>query len=87
MMEYRSDNTESSPTYIDSDYVVSPLSGQTIPSNEFKHNNMQPFFGGRIKQNMAPQANVSVLDAYNGNGSTQMKKREVENMFETSRAP
>ncbi len=87
MTEYRSDNTEADPTYIDSDYVVSPLSGQKIPSNEFKHNNMQPFFGGRIKQNVAPQANTSRLDAYNGNGSVQMKKREVENMFETSRAP
>jgi hypothetical protein len=87
MTEYRSDNTEADPTYVDSQYVISPLSGQKIPSNEFKHNNMQPFFGGRIKQNMAPQANVSRLDAYNGNGSTQMKKREVENMFETSRAP
>ena len=87
MMEYRSDNTESDPTYISSDYVVSPLSGQKIPSGEFKHNNMQPFFGGRIKQNIAPQANTSILDSYNGNGSTQIKKREVENMFETSRAP
>jgi len=87
MVEYRSDNTEASANYIDSDYVISPLSGQKILSNDFKHNNMQPFFGGRIKQNMAPQANVSVLDAYNGNGSTQMKKREVENMFESSRAP
>ena len=87
MVEYRSDNTEAYANYIDSDYVVSPLSGQRIPSTEFKHNNMQPFFGGRIKQNMAPQANTGVLDMYNGNGSTQMKKREVENMFETSRAP
>lgn len=87
MTEYRSDNMESDPNYIGGDFVISPLSGQRIPSTEFKHNNMQPFFGGRIKQNMAPQANVSVLDAYNGNGSTQMKKREVENMFETSRAP
>jgi hypothetical protein len=87
MTEYRSDSIESDPVYIESDYVISPLSGQKIPSNEFKHNNMQPFFGGRIKQNMAPQANTSRLDAYNGNGSTQMKKREVENMFETSRAP
>jgi len=87
MMEYRSDNTESDATYIASDYVVSPLSGQKIPSGEFKHNNMQPFFGGRIKQNIAPQANTSILDSYNGNGSTQIKKREVENMFETSRAP
>ena len=87
MTEYRSDNTEADPNYIDSKYVISPLSGQKILSNEFKHNNMQPFFGGRMKQNMAPQANVSRLDSYNGNGSTQMKKREVENMFETSRAP
>ncbi len=87
MMEFRSDNTEESPNYIDSDFVVSPLSGQRIPSTEFKHNNMQPFFGGRMKQNMAPQANTSMLDAYNGSGSTQIKKKEVENMFETSRAP
>jgi hypothetical protein len=87
MAEYRSDNTEEDPVYVDSNYVISPLSGQKIPSTEFKHNNMQPFFGGRIKQNIAPQANTQVLDAYNGGGSTQMKKREVENMFETSRAP
>jgi len=87
MMEFRSDNTESEPTYIDKKYVVSPLSGQKIPANEFKHNNMQPFFGGRIKQNIAPQANTSLLDSYTGNGSSQIKKREVENMFETSRAP
>lgn len=87
MTEFRSDNTESDPNYMDSEYVISPLSGQKIPSTQFKHNNMQPFFGGRIKQNMAPAANTHRLDAYNGNGSTQIKKREVENMFETSRAP
>ena len=87
LMEFRSDNTEANPNYIDSKYVVSPLSGQRIPSKEFTHNNMQPFFGGRIKQNTAPAANTSMLDAYNGTGSTQIKKREVENMFETSRAP
>ena len=87
LMEFRSDNTEANPNYIDSKYVVSPLSGQRIPSKEFTHNNMQPFFGGRIKQNTAPAANTSMLDAYNGMGSTQIKKREVENMFETSRAP
>jgi len=87
MMEMRSDGMESNPTYVDSDYVISPLSGQRIPSSEYKHNNMQPFFGGRMKQNIAPQSNTSMLDMYNGTGSTQMKKREVENMFETSRAP
>lgn len=87
MVEYRSDNTESSSAYIDSDYVVSPLSGQRIPSMEYKHNNMQPFYGGRVKQNMSAHANTGVLDAFNGMGSTQFRKKEVENMFETSRAP
>jgi hypothetical protein len=87
MMEFRSDRIEATPQYIDSDYVVSPLSGQRIPSTEYKHNNMQPFFGGRIKQNIAPHSNTNILDMYNGGGSTQISKREVENMFETSRAP
>ena len=87
MVEYRSDRTEAPSSYVDADYVISPLSGQRVPSNEYKHNNMQPFFGGRVKQNMSAHANTGVLDAYNGSGSTQIKKREVENMFETSRAP
>jgi hypothetical protein len=87
MMEYRSDHTEADPQYIDSDFVISPLSGQRIRSSEFKHNNMQPFIKDRNKQNMAPQANTGLLDMYNGTGSTQMKKKEVENMFESSRAP
>ena len=87
LVEYRSDNVEASPNYIDGDYVMSSLSGQKIPTNQFKHNNMQPFFGGRIKQNTAASANTGILDAFNGGGSTQIKKREVENMFEASRAP
>jgi hypothetical protein len=87
MAEFRSDSTEADPQYIESDFVVSPLSGQRIPAKQFKHNNMQPFFGGRVKQNTSAHSNTSVLDMYNGNGSTQFKKREVENMFETSRAP
>ena len=87
MVEYRSDRTEAPASYVDADYVISPLSGQRVPSTEYKHNNMQPFYGGRIKQNMSAHANTGTLDAYNGTGSTQIKKREVENMFETSRAP
>lgn len=87
MVEFRSDNVEEQPVYVDSNYVVSPLSGQRIAAGDFKHNNMQPFFGGRMKQNIAPTANQQRLDMYNGGGSTQIKKREVENMFEASRAP
>lgn len=87
MMEFRSDGIEAEPQYVDAEYVISPLSGQRIPAQQFKHNNMQPFIKDKNRQNIAPQANTSVLDMYNGTGSTQMKKREVENMFAASRAP
>jgi hypothetical protein len=87
LVEFRSDNTEEDPNYLKGEYIISPLSGQRIPTKEYKHNNMQPFFGGRMKQNIAPQANTGILDAFNGGGSTQIKKREVENMFAASRAP
>ena len=87
LMEFRSDHIEADPQYMDADYVISPLSGQRIPSKEFKHNNMQPFIKDKNRQNMAPQANTSILDTFNGGGSTQIKKREVENMFANSQAP
>jgi len=78
---------EAEPVYAQGDYVVSPLSGQKMPTNEFVHNNMQPFYGGRIKQNIAPDTNNSILDSYTGSGYTQIAKKEVENMFESSKAP
>lgn len=77
---------EENPIYVDSD-VVSSLSGQTIPACEFRHNNMVPFFGGRVKQNVRPSANFSKLDTFTGSGTTQIKKQEVEQMFNTSKAP
>lgn len=78
---------EADPVYAQGDFVVSPLSGQKMPTNEFVHNNMQPFYGGRIKQNIAPDTNNSILDSYTGSGYTQIAKKEVENMFESSKAP
>ena len=75
---------ESNPEYI-SDDVKSALSGQMIPPSEFKHNNMVPFFGGRVKQNMRANANNSVLDSFTGAGYTQIAKKEVETMFDYQR--
>ncbi|NBO60840.1 MAG: hypothetical protein EBU82_07715 [Flavobacteriia bacterium] len=48
---------------------------------------MVPFFGGRIKQNVAADTNTSILDAYNGTGSTDLRKKEVETMFNTGQTP
>ena len=78
---------ESDPNYLAEGYTVSPLSGQKIPSTEFRHNNMVPFFGGRVKQNMRATANTDRLDSYTGSGVNQIKKQEVENMFKDAQAP
>lgn len=69
------------------DYVISPLSGQKIPTSEYKHNNMQPFFGGRVRQNVAPNTNSSILDTFTGSGVDQIRKKEVETMFNTAQTP
>ena len=78
---------EAPPTYVDGDYVVSELTGSRIKSGDFTHNNMVPFFGGSVKQNVAPQTNTGILDSFTGSGINQIKKREVETMFDTARAP
>jgi hypothetical protein len=78
---------ELTPNYIDSDYITSGLSGQVLPSTDFIHNNMQPFFGGRVRQNVDATANAGRLDRYTGSGVTQVKKQEVEQMFDNTQKP
>jgi hypothetical protein len=78
---------ESDPNYVGGDYIVSSLTGERISSGEFRHNNMVPFFGGRVKQNMRASANSDRLDSYTGSGINQIKKQEVENMFKDAQAP
>jgi len=78
---------EKKPTYVEGDYIVSELTGSKIKSSDFTHNNMTPFFGGRVKQNVDPNANSGILDSFSGSGVNQIKKREVETMFDTARAP
>jgi hypothetical protein len=86
MVEMRSDGIEENPQYIEG-FVVSPLTGEKISAKDFTHNNMQPFFGGRVKQNTDSAANTSRLDAFTGAGSTQIAKREIEPMFNTGQTP
>ena len=78
---------EENPNYLSGETVVSPLSGQVMSSKDFVHNNMQPFYGGRVKQNVNVDTNVSILDSYTGSGSTQINKREVESMFDSNKSP
>lgn len=78
---------ELTPNYLDEEYITSGLSGKVLPSKDFTHNNMQPFFGARVRQNVDSQANSGRLDRYTGSGVTQVKKQEVEQMFDNTQTP
>ncbi len=47
----------------------------------FTHNNMVPFFGGSIKQNVEPMATSSHMEYFTGRGDTYRSKEEVNSMF------
>jgi hypothetical protein len=87
LVEMRTDGIEEKPTYLDGDYMMSTLTGQRIATPEFTHNNMVPFYGGRMKQNVNVDAGNSRLDTYTGTASLQIAKREVEPLFDTATTP
>jgi len=51
------------------------------------HNNMEPFFGGSVKQNMDPNVNRTRLEAFTGTNPTFAHKKEVERFFPTEKNP
>lgn len=57
------------------------LSGQQVDANHFKHGNMMPFFGGKIRTSGDPKNNEAIMDNYLGTGSLQINKSEQSPMF------
>lgn len=64
---------------------IKSLSGEYIDAKQFIHNNMVPFFGGNVKQNMSDHANATLLESYTGVGQTFMDKKEVASMYDMSK--
>jgi len=80
-------SVEDEPNYMEGFEVQSHLTGQTMSSSDFTHNNMVPFFGSRVRQNVAVDTNTGILDSYTGSGVNQIQKKEVETMFNTGQTP
>jgi hypothetical protein len=58
------------------------LTGESVQKSDFKHNNMAPFFGGKIRgSTQNPNVSESVLDNMAGTGSQQIKKQEQSPLF------
>ena len=58
------------------------LTGESIDSNQFKHNNMVPFFGSKIRGRSAnSNANEAVMDFATGAGSQMISKSEQAPLF------
>jgi len=57
------------------------LSGDSVGSNYFEHNNMMPFFGGKIRSAIDPNSNEAIMDNYLGTGSQAIVKSEQAPLF------
>ena len=79
------DNRVSSDTISELEKVIniSSLTGNPVSRNDFKHNNMVPFFGGRIRGAGANYDQAELrLDHLQGSGTQQFTKAERAPLFE-----
>lgn len=64
------------------DRKVKSLTGEYVHEAQFTHNNMIPYFGGRMRQNMDAGANSSLMESYTGVPTEDFKRKcEVPSMF------
>jgi len=54
------------------------LTGNPVDRQSFYHNNMVPFFGGTVKQNLDDNVNKTILENFTGNAENYQQKKEVE---------
>lgn len=62
--------------------TIRTLAGTEVSSDQFMHNNMQPYFRGTVKQSLDPFVNESRLERMTGRGDLYQHKKEVESFFE-----
>ena len=61
------------------------LSGEMITQDDFTHNNMVPFFGSQVRQNVDIYANQGLLENFTGNRVNDITKEEIAPLFEPTK--
>jgi len=87
-LQNRDSNNNNSNAYNNSAYNnnaynnVNLLSGQQTTAQQFKHNNMQPYFGAKIRGPSVDINNTeSIMDTKQGAGSQNFSKAEIAPLF------
>ena len=65
--------------------VVSALTGQRMPTSEFTHNNMVPFFGSNIRQSTDVGAHTTRMQMHTGTMEHVQAKQEISPMFDSQK--
>lgn len=60
---------------------ITSLTGELIENGNFTHNNMTPYFGSKIRGPNLDNKTESLLDNMQGNGSQQIRKKEIGTLF------
>lgn len=65
--------------------MVKSLTGDFVDRKDFTHNNMVPFYGGRIRQNMDDHSNRTLLENFTGVTDMHKSKCEVGSLGDLKR--
>ena len=79
--KYFNPYSKDSKNIVDDKNSYKSLNGDVVDSGHFKHNNMVPFFGGKIRSKIDPNSNESIMDNYLGSGSQSIEKSEQAPLF------
>ena len=58
------------------------LTGDVIDPNNFTHNNMQPFFGSNVRQNLDEFSTRGIFENFTGTSDSYQKKHEMGQLFQ-----
>ncbi len=58
------------------------LTGEIMRNDDFKHNNMVPFYGSNVKQNTDSDANSGLVERYTGVSDLSIRKEETASLFD-----
>jgi hypothetical protein len=64
---------------------IMSLTGEMVDENTFTHNNMDPYFGGNIRQNMDIDRNAVLLENFTGVSDIPKQKCEVKTFYDKTK--